>query len=38
MIALAGALRLADAREAGEIRARARWSLESLAAPGSEAG
>jgi N6-L-threonylcarbamoyladenine synthase len=38
MIALAGALRLADAREAGEIRARARWSLESLAAPGVEAG
>jgi N6-L-threonylcarbamoyladenine synthase len=38
MIALAGALRLADARAAGEIRARARWSLESLAAPGAALG
>ncbi len=36
MIAIAGALRLADAGEAGEIRARARWSLESLAPPGVE--
>ena len=36
MVAIAGALRLADAGEAGEICARARWPLESLAAPGSE--
>jgi N6-L-threonylcarbamoyladenine synthase len=33
MIALAGALRLADAREAGEIQARARWALDTLAPP-----
>jgi N6-L-threonylcarbamoyladenine synthase len=33
MIAVAGALRLADARQAGEIRAQARWSLDSLARP-----
>ena len=33
MIAVAGALRLADARQAGEIRARARWSLDTLARP-----
>jgi N6-L-threonylcarbamoyladenine synthase len=33
MIALAGALRLADAKEAEEIRAQARWSLDTLAAP-----
>ncbi len=34
MIALAGALRLADARSADEIRAQARWSLETLSTPG----
>jgi N6-L-threonylcarbamoyladenine synthase len=34
MIAVAGALRLADAGEADEIRAQARWSLDTLAAPG----
>jgi N6-L-threonylcarbamoyladenine synthase len=34
MIAVAGALRLADAAEISEIRAQARWSLESLGAPG----
>ena len=33
MIAVAGALRLAEAREAGEIMAQARWSLASLAVP-----
>lgn len=33
MIALAGALRLADARRASEIQARARWSLDTLAPP-----
>ena len=33
MIAVAGALRLADARQAGEIRAQARWSLDTLARP-----
>jgi N6-L-threonylcarbamoyladenine synthase len=33
MIAVAGALRLADARPIGEIRAQARWALESLSAP-----
>jgi N6-L-threonylcarbamoyladenine synthase len=33
MIAVAGALRLADAQQAGEIRARARWSLNTLARP-----
>lgn len=33
MIAVAGALRLADGREANEIRAVARWSLESLQPP-----
>ena len=33
MIAVAGALRLADARQAGEIRAQARWSLAELTAP-----
>lgn len=37
MIAVAGALRLADAQGADEIRARARWSLESLARPGAAA-
>jgi hypothetical protein len=35
MIAVAGALRLADAGEADEIRAQARWSLDTLAVPGS---
>ena len=35
MIALAGALRLADAGNADEIRAQARWSLELLSSPGS---
>jgi N6-L-threonylcarbamoyladenine synthase len=33
MIALAGALRLADAKTAEEIRAQARWSLDTLSAP-----
>ena len=33
MIAAAGALRLADAREASEIQATARWSLETLQPP-----
>ena len=33
MIAIAGALRLADAGEANEIRAQARWSLAELATP-----
>lgn len=33
MIAVAGALRLAEARDATEIRAHARWSLDTLAAP-----
>jgi len=33
MIAVAGALRLADARPIGEIRAQARWPLDSLAVP-----
>ncbi len=33
MIAVAGAMRLAEASEAGEIKATARWSLETLAAP-----
>lgn len=35
MIAVAGALRLADAGEAGEIRAQARWSLDTLSIPGN---
>lgn len=35
MIAVAGALRLSDARAADEIRAQARWSLETLAQPAS---
>jgi N6-L-threonylcarbamoyladenine synthase len=34
MIAVAGALRLAEASEADDIRARARWSLETLNVPG----
>jgi N6-L-threonylcarbamoyladenine synthase len=33
MIAIAGALRLAEAGPADAIRARARWSLDTLAAP-----
>ena len=33
MIAVAGALRLGDAAAAGEIRARARWSLDRLSQP-----
>ena len=33
MIAVAGALRLAEGKEAGEILSRARWSLESLEPP-----
>ncbi len=33
MIAIAGALRIADATQAGEILARARWSLDALAPP-----
>lgn len=35
MIAVAGALRLVDAADAGEIRAWARWSLDTLAPPGA---
>jgi len=35
MIAIAGALRLAEAGKAEEIRAQARWSLETLTAPAS---
>lgn len=38
MIAVAGALRLADAEQAGEIRARARWALDTLARPGIASG
>ncbi len=38
MIAIAGALRLADAGEAGTICARARWSLQSLLEPGLPGG
>ena len=34
MIAVAGALRLADADAADEIRAQARWSLDTLSKPG----
>ncbi len=33
MIAVAGALRLAEAKEATQIRAQARWSLATLAVP-----
>jgi len=33
MIAVAGALRLADAASAAEIRAQARWSLDTLTVP-----
>ncbi len=35
MIAVAGALRLADASAATEIRAQARWSLNTLSIPGT---
>jgi N6-L-threonylcarbamoyladenine synthase len=35
MIAVAGALRLADAQAAAEIRAQARWSLDTLSRPGT---
>ncbi len=35
MIAVAGALRLSDAKDAGEILSRARWSLEELEPPRS---
>lgn len=37
MIAVAGALRLADAQSAAEIRAQARWSLNTLGPPRSKA-
>jgi N6-L-threonylcarbamoyladenine synthase len=37
MIAVAGALRLADAGSAADIRAQARWSLETLSKPGDSA-
>ncbi len=37
MIAVAGAMRLAEAGDAGEIRAQARWPLESLQAPVTQA-
>lgn len=36
MIAVAGALRLADAQSAAEIRAQARWSLDTLVIPGMQ--
>ncbi len=36
MIAVAGALRLADATSATEIRAQARWSLDTLCVPGTD--
>ena len=36
MIAVAGALRLADAEKPDTIRASARWSLESLAVPATD--
>lgn len=35
MIALAGALRLSDFQATAEIRAQARWSLDTLARPGT---
>jgi len=37
MIAVAGALRLADAQVATEIRAQPRWSLDTLSRPGASA-
>jgi N6-L-threonylcarbamoyladenine synthase len=36
MIAVAGALRLADAQDAGEVRAQARWPLATLLRPGTQ--
>lgn len=36
MIAMAGALRLADAQGAGEVRAQARWPLATLLRPGAQ--
>ncbi len=36
MIAVAGALRLADAQDAGEVRAQARWPLATLLQPGAQ--
>lgn len=36
MIAIAGALRLADGRRAGEVRAQARWRLDTLGRPGTD--
>ena len=36
MIALAGALRLADAQGAAEVRAQARWPLATLLRPGAQ--
>ncbi len=38
MIAIAGALRLADAAAANEIRAQARWSLNQLTQPAAAGG
>jgi N6-L-threonylcarbamoyladenine synthase len=35
MIAVAGAMRLTDAGEAGEVQARARWPLATLVPPGA---
>ena len=37
MIAVAGAMRLADAKGAGDIRAQARWPLDDLKRPGADA-
>jgi N6-L-threonylcarbamoyladenine synthase len=36
MIAVAGALRLADAQSAGEVKAQARWPLATLLRPGAQ--
>jgi len=36
MISVAGALRLAEATDADEIRAQARWSLDTLGVPGGQ--
>jgi N6-L-threonylcarbamoyladenine synthase len=36
MIAIAGALRLADGQSAAEIRAQARWALNTLAPPSAD--
>ncbi|MEM8816046.1 MAG: tRNA (adenosine(37)-N6)-threonylcarbamoyltransferase complex transferase subunit TsaD [Pseudomonadota bacterium] len=36
MIAIAGALRSAEARPAGPVLARARWALDTLSAPGGQ--